>query len=374
MPIVPSRSPRIQELLVRLASAGAAERESAVAGLTLLGPRVLEPLRAFLPGAGRAARLAALEVLDRLEDRAALPLVLELTRDGDEAVAVRAVEAAGARPDRRAAEGLAPLLVAGTSAPRRRAAARALARQARGHVEALDVLVARLLDEHEEAGLRTAILQELLAFDPPLPPATVRPLLKRLSESAAPELAALAASPGSREGADDRLVAELVAPGRPAAVVERAVAALARRGAPAIPRLLKALDALGPLRGGPEAARSLRARAALHEALAALDSRAALFDLRETIEARPRFVLPAILRATARIGDASVVPSLARAVAEDAALLEPCAETLASIAAREGLRRKPASQVRPEHRAALDSLWARAKVLRLSGRGAAPRR
>ena len=362
MPIVPSRSRRIQELLLRLASPSAPERDSAVAGLTLLGPRVVEPLRAFLPGAGRAARLAALDVLERLEDRAALPLLLDLARDADERVALRALEAAGALADRRAVSGVAALLAPGAPPSRRRAAARALVHlQARGLVEALDTLAGRLLDEREDAGLRVAILDALLALDPPLAPATLRPLLKRLAASTEPELAALAAGPRSREGVDDRLLADLVAPGQPPAAVARAIAALARRGAPAIPRLLRALEELGPLRKGRADAASLRARAVLHEALAALDSRAALYDLREAIAIRPGGVMPALLRAAGRIGDASIVPALARAVAEDGALLEPCAEALAKVAAREGLRRKPVSRGRPEHRAALDLLWERAK-------------
>lgn len=301
MPIVPSRSRRIQELLARLGSPVAAERDAAVAGLTLLGSRVVEPLGAFLPAAERAARLGAVDVLDRLEDRAALPLLLDLARDTHEPVARRALEAAGARQDARAASGLAALLGPEAPASRRRAAARALARLlAGGLVEALDPLAARLLDEREEAGLRVAILEDLLALEPPL--------------------------------------------------------------SPAIPKLLRALEGLGPVRRGRTEAASLRARAAIHEALAALDSRAALYDLRETIEAHPRGVMPAFLRAAGRIGDASIVPALARAVAEDPPLLEPCAEAFAAIVAREKLKRTARSgkAARPEHRAALDRLWEKA--------------
>jgi HEAT repeat protein len=367
MPIVPSRSRRMQELLHRLASPAPPEREAAVAGLTLLGPRVVEPLRAFLPTADRAARLGALEVLDRLDDRAALPLILDLARGGDEAVALRALDAAGGRADERAVPGLAALLGAGTPAPRRRAAARALVRlQARGLVEALDVLAARLLDEREEAGLRVSILRDLLALDPPLALSALRPLLKRLAASAEPELAALAAGGASpsRPSVDDRLVADLVAPGQPAAVVARIAAALARRGASAIPSLLRALEDLGPGRPGRPDAAALRARAAVHEALAACDSRAALYDLRETIERGSRAAMPALLRAAGRIGDASIVPALAAAVAEDAGLLEPCAEALAAIVAREKLPKPRGSRLRPEHRAAYDRLWERAKARR----------
>ena len=159
---------------------------------------------------------------------------------------------------------------------------------------------------------------------------------------------------------------ELLAPGLSPEAAARTIAALARRGAPAIPELVRALEGLGPLRPRRADAASLRARATVHEALAALDTRVALYDLRETLEARPRAALPALLRAASRIGDASVVPALARAVAEDAALLDPCAEALAAIVARERLRRTSAALkgVREEHRAAFSLLWERAKATR----------
>jgi hypothetical protein len=129
-----------------------------------------------------------------------------------------------------------------------------------------------------------------------------------------------------------------------------------------IPLLLRALERLAPPRRRATDAGLVHARGTLHEALAELDSRAALHDLREAIEAGP--AAPPLLRAAGRVGDASVVPALARAVAEDPALLEPCAEALAAIAAREKLRRTAGAlkAVRPEHRAALDRLWARAKA------------
>jgi len=365
VPIVPSRSARIQELLGRLASASPAERDSAVAGLTLLGTRVVEPLGAFLPTAGRAARLAAVEVLEGIEDPAALPRILDLTRDADDPVALRALEAAGSRPDPRTVEALTALLSTRGPLPRRRGAARALARlQAAGLVEALDPLAGRLLDEGEDAGLRVVILDSLLTQQPPLAPRTLRPLLKRLASSSDPELAARARS--TVDGAiDARLVEELVAPGSSVEASTRITAALARRGAAAIPALQGALERLGPLRRGADAA-SLRARAAIHEALAALDSRVALYDLREVIEAHPRAAMPALLRAASRIGDTSVAPALARAVAEDTALLDGCAAALAAIVARERLRRTSAAlkAVRPEHRTAFDLLWERAKAVR----------
>jgi len=369
VPIVPSRSARTRELLGRLASASAAERDSAVAGLTLLGTRVLLPLGAFLPAAGLAARLAALEVLERIEDPAALALLLTLARDADEGVSLRALEAAGERPDPRTVRVLGAILSEPGPAGRRRAAARALARlQAKGFVEALEPLAERLLDEREEPGLRAAILDALLTLEPPLAPRTLRPVLKRLASSSEPELAARARSTAGA-AVEDRLAEELTSAGLSAESAARTSAALARRGAAAIPALRRSLDRLGPLRPGADPP-SLRARAALHEALAALGSRVALFDLRESIAAHPRAAMPALLRAASRIGDASLAPALARAVAEDEALLDACAGTLAAIVARERLRRTSAAlkSVRPEHRAALDLLWERAR------RKAPPRR
>jgi hypothetical protein len=371
VPIVPSRSGRIQQLVGRLASHAAAERDSAVAGLRLLGARVLEPLGSFLADAGPAGRLAALEVLEGIEDRAALPGILDLVRDEDNEVARRAIEAAGGRSDRRAVPALAAILTGKASASRRRDAARALARlQAAGAVEALDPLAARLLDEREDSGLRIAILDALQALDPPLAPATLRPLLKSLATSSEPDLAGRVAPsrPGrpERVPTSGRLVERLVEPGSSPEAAARTIAAIARRGAPAIPDLARALEGLGPLRSRQADAGSLRARAALHEALAALDSRVALYDLREALAARPRAVMPALLRAASRVGDASVVPALARAVAEETALLDPCAGALAAIVARENLRKTgPALKaVRPEHRAAFSLLWERAKALR----------
>jgi HEAT repeat protein len=201
VPIVPSRAGRIHELIGRLASEKTSERDSAVAGLTLLGARVVEPLGAFLPTATRAARLAALEVLDRIGDRAALPRILDLAGDADDAVALRALEAAGSQAEPRAVAALAALVRGPAALPRRRAAAVALARlQAAGLVEALDPLAARLLDEREEGSLRLAILDALLSLDPPLAPAARRPLLRRLARSSDPGLAARAraAAEGAR--------------------------------------------------------------------------------------------------------------------------------------------------------------------------------
>jgi hypothetical protein len=371
VPIVPSRSARTQELLGRLGSSSLAERDAAIAGLTLLGTRALLPLGGFLPTASADARLAAIEVLERVEDRGALPPLLQLVRDPEERVALRALEAAGERPDPRSIAVLDALLCAPGPLPRRQGAARALARlEAKGLVAGLEPLAARLLDEREETRLRSAILDGLLRRRPPLAPRTLRPLLKRLSASSDPEVAARARS-GEADAVEDRLAEDLAAPGLSDEAAARITAALARRGAVAIPALARALDRLGSPRRQADTA-SLRARGRLHEALAALDTRVALFDLRDAIAAHPRAAMPSLLRAAARVGDASVVPALARAAAEDATLLDACSGTFAAIVARERLCPKSAAlrAVRPEHRAALELLWEAARTRRRRRAGA----
>jgi HEAT repeat protein len=406
MPIVPSRSQRIQDLLCRLSSASGKERDSAVARLTLVGARAVEPLIAFLPTAAPSARRAALEVLDRLGDGRALPAILARVHDAEETVALRALELAGSHPDPRALPALAEVLEGAGSPARRREAAKGLARlQASGLVDALDPLVRRLVDETEEEPLRLAILDALAALEPPLAASTLRPLLRRLRRSAGPVLAARAVSlaralDGGPPAIDtvDELLGRLPASPLASSEAERIGRALSQARVAPLERLHEALDAarepnavrvlasaladtgqpasisvlhralgrLGPIRpqaGSPDDESRLHARLDLHRALAALGSRIALFDLRDSIEARPRTLMAALLGVAARIGDGSLVPSLARAASEDPTLLRPCADAFAAIARRTKLRRTSAAlrAVRSGHGAALAAFWERTR-------------
>jgi hypothetical protein len=134
-------------------------------------------------------------------------------------------------------------------------------------------------------------------------------------------------------------------------------------GTPAsIPVLHGALARLGPVRARaarPDDGSPLRARVAVHRALCALGSRVALYDLREAIEARPARAIADLLEVAARIGDATLVPSLARVASEDPALRALCGEAFAAIARREKLRRTSAAlkAVRAGHRAALEGFF-----------------
>jgi hypothetical protein len=415
MPIVPSSARRIQELIRRLGSPRAAERDSAVAQLTLLGPRVLEALLRALPTAGSATRLAALEVLERLREPRTLPEILALAQSADPAVARRALQVLGAFPVPKATAALAKALGSGPLSLRH-AAAHALVRlQAGGIVEATDPLLDLLMDEHEDDELRLFVLDALAALDPPLDSRALRPLLKRLRGSADATVADRAETLMAREAASAPKDAFLSLFGRPVGSgregVERVSEALdrlkpedasrlerelERTSDPASVRLLAdALARIGGTSSIPVLGRALErlsqpeddeqaqaaravAKGRLHLALAARDSRIALFDLREMLQARPVRALHPLLQAAARVGDATLVPALAALVAESPALLDACAEAFEAIVRRAKLRRTSAvmKSVRPSHRAALEALWACAgrSVKEVPGPPSPPRR
>jgi HEAT repeat protein len=407
MPIVPSRAEQIQDLLARLASERAAVREGAVARLTLLGARAVEPLRAALRAAGTRGQLGILEVLERLGEPRALPEILALVRAAEPEVRRRAVEVAGGFPGPRTATALARVL-AGNRPELRRPAAASLARiHAAGALEALNPLLDVLLDEDEDEALRLDVLASLSA----LPSRTLVPLLERLRGTASAALAARvaalrrrrpAAASGGQELArrverlatlrtvDEAAIEDLVAHGPPAldrllerlertarpSEAERIGQALARVGAsggdrlraafertdnllaarvlaralaglraPAsIPVLHRKLELLrAPASRGGDAAATAEARADIHRALAAVGTRIALYDLREMLLARPPRAARALLEVAGAIGEASLAPALAALAHDEPSLLDDCAAAFGAIARREKLRRSSAS-------------------------------
>jgi HEAT repeat protein len=429
MPILPSRAKEIQELVERLASPSAAHRDSAVARLTLLGTRGVDALLASLPTAGRTARLAALEVLERLAPPQAAPEVLALCQEKDVEIAVRALKVATAYPQPRTLDVLTRILEGGAPEARR-AAAESLARlNVSGLVSAIDPLLDVLLDDGEDDALRVLVFDALGT----LSSRTLLPLVERLRTSPSPALCARvlqweAARAGSAPPAavPERLVrrlgdlgelplaeeralfAELATVGLPAlelvleellgpdtvpavvlrlgralrhfgpeaaepigdaldratdlAAIRVLADALAHYGAPAsIPPLLRALQRLdASTRGGRTGANAVAdVKARIHLALAALDSRVALYDLREMLLEPPSGATPVLLDAAARIGDKTLVPALARLAAREGRTRTECASALGAIVRREKLRRSsPAVKgLRPPDRAALEAIW-----------------
>ena len=127
-----------------------------------------------------------------------------------------------------------------------------------------------------------------------------------------------------------------------------------------IPVLSRALKRLADLPRGVTDEGRHEAASRLHLALAALDSRIALFDLRERLQAAPPGSAAPLLLAVERIGDASLLPALARLYTEERALRGAAASAFAAIVGRERLRPRSAAlrSLKPADREALEALWA----------------
>jgi hypothetical protein len=395
MAIVASRSRQIHELLARLGSPQPSRREAAVARLTLIGERAVPALVDWMKAAEPTGRLAGLEVLGRLPEARAASLVVGLVGDPDPAVALRAIELAAEHPGPGAAAELSRVARQGR-APRRRAAVEALCRLHRGEdLEAMEALLELLVDEAADVGLRVRALQALAGSDRK----ALRPVLRRLRNSGSPELrrhlTELEAGPRrkpSRSPGPERLVkAWLSEPGerearrRLLAALEEDRAALDwihrvldetdepstlraliellqdNRSPASLPRLH---DLVRRLAEGPHSPERCEVRARAHLALAALDSRIALYDLRELLPEAPVECLPLLLSAAGRVGDASLLPALARRAAADEHAVDACAVALGSIIERERLRRssRAVKAVPAQHQHALDLLWKRARA------------
>ena len=165
-------------LVYALAEAGAAEPNRAGA---------LFDARERLGKYAQGYLALALGVIGTIDNPARRGVVTELVEPAliPNAMALNTATMTGSRA---IGPALAAVLTGPAPGARRREAALALVRfQATGAVEALDPLAARILDEREDPALRVAILEALQALDPPLAPATLRPLLKRLATSPDPD-------------------------------------------------------------------------------------------------------------------------------------------------------------------------------------------
>jgi HEAT repeats len=373
VPILPSSGTRIHELLRRLESTLAAERESAVARLTLLGPRTIPHIQDFLKKAKAPPRLAALEVLEGLGDVRALPCVLNLTEDASEGVALRAIEIAATFPEPRAADALRAVLSSG-SPSRRQAAAKSLGHLHRlGLVEAVLPLLGLLLDQGEEDSLRLGVLESLSSLDR----RTLLPALETLSTDRSSVLVRAArdlmvrlsgvksAKPAARaapaaEADIPTLLARLESARTSGAEVAAIVEALVKRRTPGLlPLLGRRIEALSTEGAASANESTARARARIHLTLGALGSRIALHDLREMLKTRPLYAARDLLAAADLVGDASLVPALAALAADEPRLVAAASTAFRAIARREKLRRtsRAVKALGPRHRAALESLW-----------------
>ena len=285
MAIKASSSQQIAALIEDLASDAPVKRETAIARLTVIGPRALERVAALATSnAPGGARVAALRTLEALDDPRALDPALEALEDRDAAVAA-------------AAAGVARTFVRGKRGAR-----------------AVDRLTAAALDVRRSDAVRLASLRALLDLER----ATVAPILKALagdpSDAVRAAAGANAANTNAPEPAD--LLARAADEGLPESpdTVRRA---LAQAGGTAPPEQLRRIiervrEREGGVSAEPRAAWTT-VRAAAHVALAVRGSRIALYDLRESLETA-RAPLPVeFLKAVALAGDASCLEAIASA-------------------------------------------------------------
>jgi len=295
MPIKPPPGAEIRELIAALDAGDAVARESAVARLTLVAPRALDALLRAYESASPAARAGILRALERT----ASPRTLPLARNALESGAVDAQLAAIA-------------LLRGISAS--------------GHGtpagEALEALVAAALDEKR--------------------PSVVR--------DAAREAAGLSPQPGapSREDATWTAALDGQLPPSPDALksavhLRRATARLTD-----LQRLVDRVRARERKEDDPARREQWRiVRGAIHQALAARNSRLALYDLRDSL-LEPERLSVAFLAAIEEIGDASCIETLAAAYdassrSGDTWWREHLASAFRAIVQREGLTRRHAA-------------------------------
>lgn len=292
MPIKPPPGAEIRDLIAALGAEDAVARESAVARLILAAPRALDALLRAYPAAPSRARAGILRALEPVASPRALPIAREALDDADTdlqlaAVAVLRTLAASGRP------------------PASR--------------DALDAVVAVAVDDKRPDAVRNAARDAA-----GLPPHTPR--------SPADDDVWTAALEGRLPTSPDTL--------------KRAVHA--RRTTARLTELQRLVDRIrGRERKEDDPARREEWRAvrgAVHQALAARNSRLALYDLRDSL-LEPERLPVAFLAAIEDVGDASCVETLAAAYdassrSGDTWWRAHLASAFRAIVQREGLTRR----------------------------------
>jgi hypothetical protein len=320
MPIRPPAGTEIRQLIRGLADTNSVTRESALARLAVIGSRAIEQLLREYPEAGPDLRPGILRALETAADPRALPIA----RD-----ALNAASSEG----RLAAVGVL----------------RGLLKSTRGETStgALDALVAAALDPDRSATVRLAAMEALREA-----PEDVRePIRVRLAADANPDVRSRAAA-RPPDAADDRDVWNAAVAGRlPGAPSAMKAALTACRATARLTELQHLVDHLRAReQREPDARRREEWRAvrgAAHQALAARNSRLALYDLRDSLFGQERLPV-AFVAALEDIGDATCLEPLAAAYdassrSSDTWWREHLAAAFRAIVQREGLTRRHAA-------------------------------
>ena len=327
MSIKPSAAAEIRTLLAALASEDEIRRETAIARLSIIGPRAVDRLLAAYASAERETRIAILRTLEAIGDARAVRVAREaLDGGGDLAVA--------------AANTLRVLLDSPTG---------------RTSTEALDALVATALSPAAERRVRVAafdaladmpeeIRQRVEAALADAPDRTMRPAAAEDSGIASPHDALW------QDAIEGRLTDD------PAALRE----VIDARGSSAPLGVLQGLvDALRTRERETQKAQRKNAwravRGAVHQAIGLRGSPIALYDLRETLEEAREPLPTTFIAALHAVGDSSCLEPVAAAHAAAGRNGEPSdrwrvqlENAFKTIAAREKITRKSAVMKRLE--------------------------
>ncbi|MBI3263225.1 MAG: hypothetical protein HYZ58_08740 [Acidobacteria bacterium] len=279
-----SAAREVEAALLDLESKDEVRVETAIARLSIIGPRAAPHLLDYLKRAVPSrAKAAALRALEGCRDPAALRQALVFLDSSDATISVGAI-------------GVARTLLATDSSS-----------------SALDRLTQATVDRSRPVVVRLAALDALAD----LPLRTLNPLLKtlQLDESAPLRARAALLSAGKTHPPSITIVTQAALGDLPQ--VPEGLARALDEAAPVLPlsvlhRLVEAIKAR------EDGTRALDARAAwtrlrgrVHDRLAARNSRIGLYDLRESVEAADGPLPTEFLKALGRIGHADALESLA---------------------------------------------------------------
>jgi hypothetical protein len=325
MPIRPPAGAAIRPLIDALGGDDEVKRESAVARLAVIGPRAVEHLLHEYPTAPLRLQSGILRAFEAMADPKALPVARAAASTEGPELAVAAVGV------------LRALLTSPVPAVAG---------------DALDAVVTLALDLTRPAAARVTALDALRVL-----PADVREAVrKNLADDSDPEVRARAALAPSRAGAaasliDDAAWMDAVEGRLPASPEALKQAVTLRRGKARLTELQHLVDHVRAREqresdaGRREEWRAVRGT--VHLALAARNSRLALYDLRDSLLDPDRLPV-AFLAALEEIGDATCLETLAAAYeassrSGDAWWREHLATAFRAIVHREGLTRRHAA-------------------------------
>jgi len=321
MPIRRSTAAEITPLIQAIGGTDETRREAAIARLAVIGPRAVEYLLQEFTGGTGQSRVGVLRALEAIGDPRALAPARDALQDDSALV-------------QNAAIGALRALVSGGSAADSR--------------DAFDVLVGIALDRQRVAAVRLAAWDAISdAADD-----TREPVRRALAGDPDPDVArGMGATAATTLGGVASTWEQAVAGNLPA-LPETLKAALAASHSSArltdLQRLVDRVRVREQQENDPRQREEWRAvRGAIHQSLAARNSRLALYDLRDTLFTSER--LPgAFLAAIEEIGDATCLESLAAAYdassrSGDMWLREHLAAAFRTIVHREGLTRRHAS-------------------------------